>query len=333
MPDGHASGHMPRLPSDLTPLEHWFSERLEAACVKVLEVKLLPGGAVQRNWRLTLDLDGQSQVVVLRVGPDMPLPESRTKDQEFAILSAAHAAGVPVAEPLFAESSEKIIGRAFLVSAFCAGDADRQKLFARADNQQLLSELGASLAQVHQAIVPMGVPTETPIGRVDTLRGWARDIDNLPQGIVAGLDWLTRYVPEPGWSTLVHRDFRTGNFMVRGDHLTALLDWEFAGAGDCHEDIAWFCAACWRGENTSFEAGGLGPREEFYRAYVAAGGDVPDPLRIHFWEVFAHARWALIAIQQAIRAQAGEYPAWELEEAGNRVPGLSDVILEMVSGD
>ena len=331
MPDGHVSGRTPCLPSDLTPLERWFSERFEAAQVKVRQAELLPGGAVQRNWRLTLDVDGESHVVVLRVGPDMPLPESRTKDQEFAILRDAHAAGVPVAEPLFVEVFENIIGRAFLISAFCAGDADRQKLFTCADNQQLLSELGASLAQVHQMTVPAGVPSETPIERVDTLQSWAGDINHLPPGIQTGLDWLARHVPEPGRSTSVHRDFRTGNFMVRGGHLAALLDWEFAGAGDYHEDIAWFCAACWRGENPSREAGGLGPREEFYRAYVAAGGDVPDPLRIHFWEVFAHVRWSLIAMQQASRAEAGEYPVWELEEAGNRVPGLSEVILKMVN--
>jgi hypothetical protein len=36
-------------------------------------------------------------------------------------------------------------------------------------------------------------------------------------------------------------------------------------------------------------------------------------------------------MQQASRAEAGEYPVWELEEAGNRVPGLSEVILKMVN--
>lgn len=333
MPDGHAPGRIPRLPSDLRPLERWFAERFEAAHVRVRELGLLPGGAVQRNWRLTLDVDGQSRVVVLRVGPDVPLPESRTKDQEFAILQEAHAAGVPVPKPLFVETSEKVIGRAFLISAFCAGDADRQKLFACGENQQLLSELGAALAQLHQVAVPTGIPSETPLERVDTLRGWAGDLDNLPQGVSSGLDWLVYHAPEPYRATLAHRDFRTGNFMVRGDHLAALLDWEFAGAGDCHEDIAWFCAACWRGENTALEAGGLGPREAFYRGYEAAGGERPDPMRIRFWEVFAHVRWALIAMQQALRAEAREYPVWELEEAGNRVPGLSEVIVKMVSGD
>lgn len=332
MPDGHSPERKPRLPSDLKPLEGWFAERFKASQVRVLDIDLLPGGAVQRNWRLRLDVDGKSRVMVLRVGPNMPLPESRTKDHEFAILREVHAAGVPVAKPLFVETSEKLIGRAFLVSAFCEGDADRQKLFLRADNKQLLSQLGAALVKIHMVTVPAGVPAETPLGRVDTLRVWSRDLNNLPQGILTGLDWLTRHAPEPGRTTLVHRDFRTGNFMVHGDHLEALLDWEFAGAGDCHEDIAWFCAACWRGENASDEAGGLGAREDFYRAYVAAGGVAPDPARVHFWEVFAHVRWALIAMQQALRAEAGEYPVWELEEAGNRVPGLSEVILKMVGG-
>ena len=53
---------------------------------------------------------------------------------------------------------------------------------------------------------------------------------------------------------------------------------------------------------------------------VEVGADVPSTIS------------ELIAMQQARRAEAGEYPVWELEEAGNRVPGLSKVISKMVSG-
>lgn len=330
MPEGHAGGQAPRLPADLTPLERWIAARLDARHVAVQAAGLLPGGAVQRNWRLDLSIDDTPRTLVLRIGPDIALPESRSKEDEFAILRHVHAAGVPVPAPLWVESMGTVIGSAFLISEFCDGNADRDRLFARVDNDSLIAELGAVLAKTHRAGIPADVVPETPRDRVDTLQDWACGLESLPRGLIAGLDWLDANAPEPFAPTLVHRDFRTGNFLVADDRLVAVLDWEFAGAGDPHEDIGWFCAACWRGANLSREAGGLGARSTFYDAYIAADGDQPDPARVYFWEVFAHIRWALIAMQQARRAEASEYPDWELKEAGNRVPGLSRSILELV---
>jgi aminoglycoside phosphotransferase (APT) family kinase protein len=334
MPDGHTAGIIPRLPADLGPLESWLEDKMAARKVSVRAAVLLPGGAVQRNWRLDIDADGQVRPLVLRVGPDLPLPESLSKDQEFEVLQHVHAAGVPVPTPLWVEPTETLIGRAFLVSEFSAGDADRQKLFARPDNDSVLLQLGSALAQTHGAGIPAGLMPETPRDRVETLQEWACGLESLPCGLIAGLDWLDVNAPEPVVPTLVHRDFRTGNFLIADDRLVAVLDWEFAGAGDPLEDIGWFCAACWRGDNPTREAGGLGERPVFLTAYAKAGGQTPEPEseRIYFWEVFAHIRWALIAMQQALRAAAGEYPDWELKEAGNRVPGLSKVISKMVSG-
>ena len=60
------------------------------------------------------------------------------------------------------------------------------------------------------------------------------------------LRWLEKHAPSTGETVLCHRDFRTGNYMVNDGKLTGVLDWEFAGWGDPHEDVAWFCARCWR---------------------------------------------------------------------------------------
>ena len=155
--------------------------------------------------------------------------------------------------------------------------------------------------------------------RVATLVQWFDGIGPLPteiaNGLGTGLRWLRAHAPADTGARLVHRDFRTGNFLVADGRLTAVLDWEFAGWGDPAEDFGWFCAACWRGDARGRAAGGLGARESFHEAYTAAGGTVPDRERVRFWEGFAHLRWTLIALQQGARARAGAYPAWELEEA------------------
>jgi aminoglycoside phosphotransferase (APT) family kinase protein len=333
MPDGTVPGGEPELASYRGDLTDWLRARLGTGDLTLGAITLLPGGAVQRNWRLEIETGDQVQSVVLRVGPDMPLPESRPKSQEFMLLRLAHARGLAVAEPLWLEPTGTVIGREFIVSEFCDGTADRNHLLAHAAGPVILEKLGVAMAEIHAMGVPDGLVPDSPRDRVETLRGWVRALGDVPAGVALGLDWLDEHVPDSGTGGVAHRDFRTGNFLLHDDRLSAVLDWEFAGAGDVAEDIGWFCARCWRGENVDWDAGGLGSRDAFYRAYTQAGGRSPEPARVHFWEVFAHLRWALIAMQQRARAAAGEYPVWELEEAGNRVPGLAQSIQEMLGAD
>lgn len=332
MPDGADLRGAPDLTPHRAALETWLRSQTGQPNLRLGDIALLPGGAVQRNWRLELHVDQKTTLVVLRAGPDVPLPESRSKMHEYSLLQKCWENGVPVAEPIWLEPSGAVIGQAFMVSSCCPGDADRSGLLANPARDAILDQLAAALAEIHGLPVPDSLEPETPSARVAALCGWVRDLGHVPPGVVAGLDWLNRKAPNLESTGIVHRDFRTGNFLVDGKTLSAILDWEFAGAGDVHEDIGWFCARCWRGENVANEAGGLGARNAFYRAYISAGGRPPDRERVHFWEIFAHVRWALIAMQQAQRAAVGEYPVWELEEAGNRVPGLSELILMMLDG-
>lgn len=329
MPDGLNSRSIPALPMPAGPLGRWFADRLGVTDTRVVEAALLPGGAVQHNWRIDLDVGGDAQAYVLRAGPDMPLPESISKAEEFAILRRAHADGLAVPEPLwFCDDAAP-----FFVSRLCPGETDRDELTGRRDNEALLRDLGTALAGIHRVDAGASVNPDSPTARVGMLSAWLADIIERPaphaDAIAAGLAWLRAHVPEARQATRVHRDFRTGNFLVAGGRLVAVLDWEFAGYGDPHEDIGWFCAQCWRGNAPTLEAGGLGSRGAFYEAYMDAGGRVPDPARVLFWEVFAHLRWALIALQQGVRARAGAYPGWELEEAEARVPGLLRAVAEI----
>ena len=61
-----------------------------------------------------------------------------------------------------------------------------------------------------------------------------------------GIRWLETHIPSPTAPVLCHHDFRTGNYMLNGTELTGILDWEFSGWGDPHEDIGWFCSKGWR---------------------------------------------------------------------------------------
>ena len=330
MPDDLVLRGEPDLLPNRVDLKAWLRARTGSRELALGPTPLLSGGAVQRNWRLDLEIDGQVRAFVLRAGPDLPLPESRSKSEEFMVLIQAHEKGLPVAEPFWLEPTGSVIGREFIVSEFRRGNADRNKLFSNAARASVLDQLASTLARIHAMSVPAGVSPESPRDRVEMLEEWTRAFRDIPDGIAMGLNWLSAYAPDTKMTGVVHRDFRAGNFLIDDDGLSAILDWEFAGAGDVHEDIGWFCARCWRGKHVDREAGGLGGRAAFYRAYTEAGGVSPKADNVRFWEVFAHVRWALIAMQQQVRFAAGEYPFWELEEAGNRVPGLSKSIQDML---
>ena len=131
---------------------------------------------------------------------------------------------------------------------------------------------------------------------------------------------------------LCHRDFRTGNYMVEDGGLTGILDWEFAGWGEPEEDIAWFCAKCWRFGAVDLDAGGIAPREPFMEAYEEASGRAIDATRVAYWEVMAHVRWAVIACQQAARHLSGAEESLELALTQHLVPELELEVLRLTDG-
>jgi aminoglycoside phosphotransferase (APT) family kinase protein len=161
-------------------------------------------------------------------------------------------------------------------------------------------------------------------------RGWLDDLGAARPALEWGLRWLELNAPEKSDVVFCHRDFRTGNYMVEENgQLTGILDWEFAGWGEPEEDLAWFCARCWRFGAHDREAGGIADRKPFYDAYEKASGRTIDPTRIVYWEVMAHVRWAVIACQQAARHVSGGEESLELALTAHVVPELELEVLAL----
>ncbi len=330
-------------------LEAFLAQAAGAVGVDIHAFEPLAGGAIQENWRLLADVSGGPHAgaldAVLRTNAPTTVAESHNRGQEFAILHAAHAAGVTVPEPLWLGLDDRVIGKPFFIMRRRAGTADRFRIVKdrqlAPDRTALLRRLAGELARIH-AIRPavaglefLPEPTPSPAQYwVARYRGF---LDELPwpyPGLEWGLRWLGIHAPPPPASGVVlcHNDFRTGNFLVDQDGLTAILDWEFAGWGDPLADIGWFCARCWRSGRDDLEAGGIGRREDFMAAYEAASGRRVDPGAVAYWEVMAHVRWAIIAAQQADR-HAGGQPSLELALIGHAVPETELDILRMTEPD
>ena len=321
-------------------LARFITRAAGADSVAIERDAVLAGGAIQENRALDVAIEGGdyhgSHALVLRTEARCPVPPSRPIPQQFAFLKAARAAGVSVPEPLWLCEDAAAIGRPFFIMRRLAGVALGNLVVGNGPNEALAAALGAELARIHSIVPPRGdlaflgdPPAAPAVAGIETYRAWL-DAEPRPHAAVEwGLRWLARRAPPGGEIVLVHHDFRTGNYMIDGGRLTGILDWEFAGWSDPMADLAWFCARCWRFGANHLEAGGIAPRAPFYRAYQDASGRAIEPDAIAWWEVMAHVRWAVIAIQQAGRHLSGREPDLELALIGRKVAELEHEILAM----
>ncbi len=304
-----------------------------ARACEITDLAPLSGGAIQENWGLDARfsggvLDGE-QHLVLRAAGATGVPSSLDRIQEFGVLAEAFAAGVMVPEPLFASADPAVFGKPFFVMRRAAGTAAAHRITREAALDPLLptvaEQLGRELARIHTIRPPRpDLDFLTPYektGSTHQIAAFRAYLDQHPSPrpvLEWGIRWLEIHLPPPAEPVLCHHDFRTGNYLLDGARLTGILDWEFAGWGDPHEDIGWFCSKGWRFARLDREAGGIADRAPFYRGYESESGAVIDPTRVRFWEVLASVRWAVIALQQSDRHMLGGERSLDLALTGRR---------------
>jgi len=312
-----------------------------AEAVELNDYRKLSGGAIQENWLADFQVVGGPHAgrleTVVRTDSPSGVAVSHSRAQEYQLLKAAFDAGVTVPEPLACCEDTEVIGKQFVVMRRVAGVALGQKV-ARdpslgGDREALTERLGAELARIH-AMTPATHAFDffKEPDKCDSLAEFYTQIDGLEEprsAIEWGMRWLTLNRLPPEDPVLLHHDYRTGNYMVDGDGLTGILDWEFAGWGEPHEDLGWFTAMCWRFGQRDKPAGGIGSREAFYRGYEEASGRKVDPRRVYFWEIFAHIRWATIAVQQGHRFLKGGERTLDIVLTGRRPAEIEYEILRM----
>lgn len=324
-----------RLAENKAALAAFLSAAAGAEAVEIVDARPLSGGAIQENWLLDLTLRGGRFAgpleAVLRTDAPSAVAVSRSRAEEFALLAVARSAGVTAPEPLWLCEDPAVIGKAFYVMRRVAGTAAPHRLMKESelggDRDELAGRLGAELARIHSVAPPraelafLGVPPADPAQT--SIARYRKYLDDLGSGFLAlewGLRWCELHAPPPQGPVLLHQDFRTGNYMVDRQGLTGILDWEFCDWGDPISDIGWFCAACWRYDHPELEAGGIAPRGPFYRGYESVSGRRIDPEAVAFWEIMAHIRWAVIALQQGERTLSGGEDSLELALTGRVYP-------------
>jgi aminoglycoside phosphotransferase (APT) family kinase protein len=303
--------------------------------VRIDGLRLLTGGASRQTWSFDATIehaDGGSETLplVLRRDPHSSAG-GMTRELEYRLLEAAHAAGVP-APKVHLLGDESLGAPSFLMERI-EGETIARKLlrddeFAEA-RDVMTAQLGAILPKIHGIDLAQpgleGLP-EAPADRspalveVDKFEQVYRAITPEPHpAFELAFRWLRAHAPDAQRRTLVHGDYRIGNIIFGPEGVRAVLDWELAHAGDPMEDLGWICVRSWRFGSDDKPVGGLGTREEFFAAYERAGGGPVDPAAVRWWEAFGNLRWGVICIMQAKTYLDGRSHSVELAAIGRRI--------------
>jgi aminoglycoside phosphotransferase (APT) family kinase protein len=302
------------------------SERIRAAVephgATLKEVKPLYGGACQENFRVDVELGGQPVRLALRSDATQSLPGSLTRSEEFAVLEAAVSAGVQTPRARWLTKGLLRAGADAYFMDWAAGEAIGRKVVRNpelaAAREKLPEQLAQSLARLHTVTpkncqLPLVVPEAGPCrAAIANLRRMMAGLPGVYPAVELGLRWLEARLPTEEETVLTHGDFRTGNFLVTPEGLSAVLDWEFAHFGSPYDDLTWLSVRDWRFNRLDKPIGGLSARAPFYAAYERASGRTVDLAQILWWEVMGNLRWAVGSVFQGERYLGGQERDLEL---------------------
>jgi aminoglycoside phosphotransferase (APT) family kinase protein len=291
--------------------------------LEVGDLRRLSGGASRETWSFDL-LDvihgGKQPLILQRIRAGV-VGGAVSMVGESGLLRAAGEAGVPVAPVLAASDDVSIVGAPLLVMGRVEGETIARRIlrddaFAGA-RKRLVAECGRALAAIH-ALPPSAagyLQVQEPISQ---LTGLLDFLGEPRPAFEIALRWLDDHRPPEVEPSVVHGDFRLGNFMVDEHGLRAVLDWELAHLGDPIEDLGWLCVRAWR-FGSDLSVAGLGPYEELIGSYEAASGTTVDLEAVRWWEVLGTLRWGVICIMQAASHLTGASRSVELAAIGRRV--------------
>ncbi len=280
-------------------------------------VRWLPGGFSKIQVAFDLETDGETHKapartpMVLRMEPAEAIVQT-SRRREFEILKLVSGV-VPAAPVYWLDHDGKYLPYPALVYGFAPGVSMPLGGAQEIKGGRTVFGPGLRAALANQFVAHLAAIHTIPAARVESLRyfqpakvgsnesvirqvNWWRRVweEDRPEDVPLvnlAAQWLVENAPPLDRPSVVHGDFRVGNFLFTESNaqITAWLDWELSVIGDRHQDLTWATLPLMRrlAEDDRTElAGGLIPIEEFYRRYEEASGLVVDPKRLLYFRVF-----------------------------------------------
>jgi len=298
-----------------------FASRLQAAIARhvggpgtIYDLQRLTGGVNKTTWSFDADVAGTRGQFILQLASPRANDEANplagvsphlTADEDARLMIAAVKAGAPAPRVRAILKPDDGLGFGY-VTERVAGETLATRIlrdgrFAQA-RAAMAKQCGAILAAIHRIPV-VEVPflmKLTPAQHVAAQRRIVEYLGFHSPALELGLKWAEDHAPRNACHTVVHGDFRAGNFIVGEDGIRCVLDWEIGQSGDPMQDLGWVCVKTWRFGGKQ-PVGGFGTREDLFAAYEDESGHSVDPAHVRFWEAYGSVRWAIGCLSMGTR--------------------------------
>ena len=290
----------------LRMLERFVRARLGAGAT-VDGFSRVSTGRSRQNWLFDAvwEADGQlnREPLIARRDPLGGLLQT-DRAAEFGVLRALEAAPIPTPQVRWLDANGDELGRPCLVMVRMEGSCDYFALngpgpvHERVDLARRLCSLLADVHNVDWRAIGLGdrLTDPGPMASLAALDEWClvlqRDqVEPYPE-LALGALWLRAHAPRSPRTVLVHGDFKVGNVLLGAHgHIVGLLDWELAHLGDPHEDLGWVTQPLRTKEHY---IKGSWERDELLTHYENASGHPVDREAVHWWNVFAAYKTAVM---------------------------------------
>jgi aminoglycoside phosphotransferase (APT) family kinase protein len=308
-------------------LDAFIARRLDTSFV-VSDVKPLTGGSSKAQFSFRLNWEDKhrgacEESLVLRLQPGESIVETH-RQREFEVMrEMTGRVAVPRVRWVDPEGDE--FGEPALISVFCQGvtrpprdgqiTGPHQNFGPQYRNWlapqfmrdlALISSFDWRKAQLPSLDKPAEGTTEAVVLGINWQeRVWAEDsVEECPLISVAAR-WLRANAPPVDHVSVVHGDYRGGNFLFRPEdgEITAQLDWELVHLGDRHEDLAHTLNPVFmeKDERGRLLVSGLCTREEFLEGYERQSGLPVDLKRLAYYDIFCNWRSSIMCLGTATR--------------------------------
>lgn len=307
--------------SHVNQLERHLSLTLNKGAVRVIRADKLSQGGARSSQLLTLEWGGerdpQRHEVVLKQDPlheDGSLVPGSVVD-EYAWFKAMHSAdSVRVPRPLLVETTGDVLGSPFMITMRVLGETNPASIFRSnfSDDDRLrlaldaltqLGRLSSVDVQEVRAHCTCRVPDSPGESALNELTYWEAVLNEYSLGplsmVRTALRWLKKNLPQaPTRLSVVHGDFRLGNFLFSHERVEAVLDWEMSHIGDPLEDLAWAMHPKWAWKDVS-KVWGIADPQILLPAWEQASGTTVDPNGLRWWRLFTHVKSAALWLKAA----------------------------------
>ena len=279
--------------------------------------------------------------MVLRLGPPDGLFAPYAASPEFTVLRALHAQGLPVPAVFHFDDDTHDFGAPFIIAQQVQGSAPlpwqsaQEDAFSAETRDRLAGQLVDALVALHRFAwqkedVRLAGKEETTPGNAAQLQlaFWERELRRWQMREYPAaehcLAWLKENCPQAPRVSVIHGDYRIGNFLVHEGHISAILDWELVHLGDPHEDIGYMCQRAFasRAPDGSPLVCHLLTREDLFERYASVSGIPVDLQSVAYYEIFNAWKLLVIHVGAAHCFERGSFNDLRMPAMGAQIPRM-----------